>query len=147
MPVTRRSRVFAATPDEVWDVVGDPHRLASWWPRVQRVERVSDGAFTEVLTGRSGRPVRADFHLTALEPPTRVAWAQDVEGTPFEGVLEGADTAVELAPDGDGRARVTLVLDQRMRGLSRLGGMFVRRASRRLLDEALDGLEQRVVVG
>ena len=37
-----------------------------------------------------------------------------------------------------------ITLHQRMRGLSRLGGFMVRRATRRILDEALDGLELAV---
>jgi hypothetical protein len=37
---------------------------------------------------------------------------------------------------------VTLVANERLRGLSRLGSPMMRRAIRRRLDEALDGLQR-----
>ena len=55
------SRTIAASPEAVWDVVGDPHHLPRWWPRVTRVEGVQADAFTEVLMGAKGKIVRADF--------------------------------------------------------------------------------------
>jgi hypothetical protein len=39
---------------------------------------------------------------------------------------------------------VKLTAVRRLRGLSRLGGFMVRRATRKQLDEALDGLQQAV---
>jgi carbon monoxide dehydrogenase subunit G len=50
-------------------------------------------------------------------------------------------TEVVLEPEGGG-TRVTLALHQRLRGINRLGGFLVRRASGRILDEALDGVER-----
>jgi hypothetical protein len=41
-----------------------------------------------------------------------------------------------------------ITADERLRGIrNRLGGAIVRRAARRRLDEALDGLERAVVTG
>lgn len=57
------SRTLRASPDEVWAVVGDPHHMPRWWPRVLRVECVEDDGFTQVLTTDKGRPVRADFRV------------------------------------------------------------------------------------
>jgi hypothetical protein len=51
---------------------------------------------------------------------------------------------VALEPVAD-VTQVTITLRQRMRGLARLGGFLIRRAGRRQLDEALDGLEAIVV--
>ena len=48
MPTARRSRTVPAPPERVWEIVGDPHHLPRWWPRVQRVESVTDEHFTEV---------------------------------------------------------------------------------------------------
>jgi carbon monoxide dehydrogenase subunit G len=47
-----------------------------------------------------------------------------------------------VAPDGDGATRVTLEQRQRLRGAAAFGGLIVRRATRRILDEALDRLEE-----
>jgi hypothetical protein len=49
---------------------------------------------------------------------------------------------VRLAPHGEGGTRVTLTIDQRLRGVGALGGFLVRRATRAQLDEALDALQQ-----
>ncbi len=158
MPAVQRSRAIAASREELWDVLGDPHHLPRWWPRVSRVEAVEQGAFTEVLTGSSGKIVRADFHLLASEELRRIVWSQQVEGTPFARVLKSAETEIELAdgPAGDGRAtQVTIELRQelqgfrgestlslRMSGISRFGSPLVRRAAASTIEEALDGLER-----
>lgn len=139
MPTTQRAKTVDATPQEVWRVVGDPHHLPRWWPRVERIERVSGGRFTQVLRTKKGRPVRADFRIAERSSPERMRWVQEIAGTPFAKVLASAEVLVELAPVRGG-TRVSLTLDQQLRGVSRTGGMLVRRASRKLLDEALKGL-------
>lgn len=141
MPTTKRSRTIPATPDELWAIVGDPYHLPRWWPRVLRVEAVDDSSFTQVMTTERGRSVRADFRLTALDEPEHVGWAQDVEGTPFENLLEVSTVDIHLRADGAG-TKVTVEQTTRMKGISRLGGPMVRKAARGLLDEALDGLER-----
>ena len=140
MPTTRRSRTVSAGPDQVWDVVGDPHHLTRWWPRVSRVEAVSADAFTEVLMSDRGRTLRADFRLIEAEPGRRIAWAQEVEGTPFARVLRASETEVLLEPRG-ASTEVAIELRQSLRGfLARVGSFMVTRAARNTLDEALDGL-------
>lgn len=140
MPVARRSRTVAAPPERVWEVVGDPHHLPRWWPRVTRVEAVTGEHFTEVLATQDGRSLRADFRVVDSRPSERRAWEQELEGTPFERVFAALSTEVKLLPDGEG-TRVTLVVRQRLRGSARMGGFMVRRATGRVLDEALDSLE------
>jgi uncharacterized protein YndB with AHSA1/START domain len=140
MPTARRSRTLAAPPERVWEVVGDPHHLPRWWPKVTRVEAVTDEHFTEVLSTQDGRSLRADFRVVDSRAPERRAWEQELEGTPFERVFAAASTEVKLLPDGDG-TRVTVVVHQQVRGSARLGGFMVRRATGRVLDEALDALE------
>jgi carbon monoxide dehydrogenase subunit G len=140
MPTARRSRTVAAPPERVWEVVGDPHHLPRWWPKVTRVEAVTDEHFTEVLSTQDGRSLRADFRVVDSRAPERRAWEQELEGTPFERVFAAASTEVKLLPDGDG-TRVTVVVHQQVRGSARLGGFMVRRATGRVLDEALDALE------
>ncbi len=145
VPVTRRERTIAAAPDDVWAVVADPHHLPRWWPGVRRVEGVAGDRFTKVLTTRKGRAVRMDYRLVADEPPRRRRWAQEVEDTPFERLIASAEEEVALAAASDGEATaVTLVLDRRLRGWSRFGAFFFRRAAREELDGALDGLAETV---
>ena len=139
MPRTRRNRTMDATPEQVWRTVCDPHHLPRWWPRVQRVEGVDREHFTEVLTTDKGRSIRADFRVVESRAPEVRRWAQEVEGSPFERLLRSAETEVRLERDG-GATRVTVTLSQRLKGLGAFGGFMVRRANRRLADEALERL-------
>ena len=100
-----------------------------------------DGRFTEVLQTDRGRDVRADWLLVETVPGERWKATQELEGTPFEKVLGKAAKAVSLEPAGEGTL-VTLELERRLRGLSRLGGMFLRRATTLQVDAALDTLEE-----
>jgi uncharacterized protein YndB with AHSA1/START domain len=115
MPSTKRSRVLQAPPEKVWRVVGDPHHLPRWWPKVRRVEAVSDGRFTQVMRTDKGRDVRADFRVVEEEPPRLLRFEQDIEGTPFEGFLYESGTTIEAAGD-DAGTRVTITSRHRLRG-------------------------------
>lgn len=120
-------------------MVCDPHHLPRWWPRVERVEGVHRDSWTTVLSTSKGRPVRADFRLLGSERGSRLAWAQELRDTPFAKLLEEAVTEVRLESQGE-RTQVVIEQRHRLRGLSRFGGFMMRRATSRLLDEALDGL-------
>ena len=137
--IVTRSRTLAAAPEAVWRVVGDPRTLARWWPRVERVKGVSGDGWTTVLRSSRGRAVRADWRLDGQAFGERRAWVQDVAGTPFAKVLAERRVEVRLAPAGD-ETRVTIELRQRARRWSRFGGVLLRRAARKELDGALDGL-------
>ena len=141
MPTVRRQRTFDASLDDVWRVVADPYALPRWWPRVRRVEAATAAGWTAVLATDKGKQVRADYRLVDSCEPSRRAWAQEVDGTPFERILAEAVTEAALEPEGDA-VRVSLTLRQRLRGMARLGGFMVRRATARVLDEALEGLER-----
>ena len=144
MPTVRRSRTLRATPEEVWAVVGDAYHLPRWWPRVTRVEGVDGDAFTQVLTTAKGVPVRADFRVVESSAPSLRRWEQQVVNTPFERILVASSVEVRIERAGDAATVVSLTLAQRMRGLGMLGGFMVRRAGRKQLDGALDGLETLV---
>jgi uncharacterized protein YndB with AHSA1/START domain len=139
--VARRSRTFKASPTEIWDLIADPDHLPRWWPGVGRVEGVEDDRFTEVLTTKRGRPVRADFRIVQSDRPYALAWMQEVEGTPFQRVLSESIVAIGLSIGAEGTT-VTIEQRQRLRGYSRTGGFLLRRATQSKLDEALDGIER-----
>lgn len=134
---------MAASPTEVWELVADPHHLPRWWPGVVRVEEASALAWTKVLTTDKGKTIRADFTREAAEEPRRLVWRQELLESPFERILREARVEVRLEPD-DGGTRVSLTAVRKLRGISRFGGFLVRRATRRQLDEALDGLARAV---
>lgn len=140
MPVISRSRTVPAAPERIWTLVSDPERLTDWWPAVQRVEDASRKAWTTVLLTPKGRTLRADFTLLESDHPRRLRWRQEVEESPFERILESAVTELELEPAGEGATEVKLTQRLALRGFSRLGGLQIRRATRRQLQGALDGL-------
>jgi uncharacterized protein YndB with AHSA1/START domain len=142
--VVRRRRI-AAPASALWAVITDPYHLPRWWPNTQRVENVSEGepderSWTQVLGTRGGRGVRADFRGVEESDGRRYVFEQTVQGTPFERFVRRARTEIELESQ-NGDTRVTMALDRRLRGLSRLGSPMMRRAIGRTLNEALDGLE------
>jgi uncharacterized protein YndB with AHSA1/START domain len=146
----RRSRVINAAPEDVWAVLEDPHHFPRWWPGVVRVEGVSDHSWTHVHTTKKGRAVRIDYRLLDSEPPdaragmvARRSWEQEIPGTPFERVLNEAITEIVLEPaDHRGQAAtlITIAQRQKLRGYSKTGGWMLRGATKKKLDEALDGL-------
>jgi uncharacterized protein YndB with AHSA1/START domain len=153
VPTARRSRTIAAPPQELWELMRDPHHLPRWWPRVTRVEDVEADAFTEVMKTRKGKLVRADFSVVCDDAERTLTWVQRIEGTPFASVLESAETELHLAPREDAATEVTIELRQQMAASSarhnsflrlapRFGGRLVRRAALATIEEALDGLER-----
>jgi uncharacterized protein YndB with AHSA1/START domain len=141
-----RRRVIDADVGEVWALISDPYHLPRWWPRATRVENVHQvpggrrSHWTLVLSTKSGKPVRADYRCTSSAEPKRYAWEQDVADTPFERIVRRSGMEI-LLRGADGGTEVTLESEQALRGLSRLGSPMMRRANKRTLAEALDGLE------
>jgi uncharacterized protein YndB with AHSA1/START domain len=142
-----RSRVLAASVEQVWKVIEDPYQMPRWWPSVERMEGVEGGRFTQVFKTRRRRTVRADFRVLASEPPGgeytsgHRTWSQEVAGTPFEPVLHESITEIAVEPADDG-TKVTIAQRQRLRGYSKTGALAMRSATAKRLDEALNGLER-----
>ena len=87
-----------------------------------------------------GRPRSAARRTPRPVPRTKSRWDQVVEGSPFERFVSAFGVAADVEP-ADAGTRVTLVVFQRLRGMSRFGGMLAKRGMAKQLDEALDGLE------
>jgi uncharacterized protein YndB with AHSA1/START domain len=143
--VVRRRRI-PAPASALWAVITDPYHLPRWWPLTQRVENVtgndpSERSWTQVLETRGGRGVRADYVTVDASEDERYVFEQTIEGTPFERFVKRVRTEIDLQPR-DGGTEVTMTLDRRLRGLSRLGSPMMRRAIGRTLNDALSGLEQ-----
>ena len=143
MPTVVRSRTIAAPQQQVWELVSDPYHLPRWWPTVQRVEDVSDGAWTTVATSSRGRAVRFDWSRVYIEPPERIVWRQELAQTPFERFLRESVTGVILESAGEA-TKVELRIARKLRGLARFGAIQMRRAARKELDGALDQLEAAI---
>jgi uncharacterized protein YndB with AHSA1/START domain len=140
MPEVTRARTVAAPVDRVWALVSDPFHLPRWWPATARVEDATQDAWTSVLRTPRGATVRADFTRVEARPQRGITWRQELEESPFERVFSSAVTQIELEQEGKEATRVRLTSAESLRGRYRLGGWIVRRAARRRLDEALDGI-------
>jgi len=142
--VTRELRLDAPA-ERIWDVVSDPYALPRWWPRVTRVEEVSDRSWTMVLLSDRGKPIRADYTLAEARPMELLEWHQELEETPFERMLSVSRIVIELQRDEEaGGTAVVLRSTEKLRGLARLGSPMVRRAARKRLTEALEQLGEVV---
>ena len=146
MPTVKRSRTIAAERDALWEIVADPYHLPRWWPNVTRVEDVyerkggSGSQWTMVFETRTGKAVRADYRCRFSRAPEAFGWEQDIPGSPFEKYLRSSVTEIGLS-EADGGTLVEIQIDQRLRGISRVGGgPMLRRATGRQLDEALKAL-------
>ena len=150
MPRVVRRRRIAAPAGALWSIIADPYHLPRWWPRTTRVENVSGNEprgrrWTQVLETKDGRGIRADYHCVSAASEERYIYEQQVEDGPFSGFLRSSRTEIRLDPNKS-TTEVTLITEQRLKGLSRLGSFMMRRATKRTLSEALSGLE-RVAVG
>ncbi|HEU5142333.1 MAG TPA: SRPBCC family protein [Solirubrobacterales bacterium] len=142
-----RTRVVAAAPDEVWKLISDPYNLPRWWPRTGRVESVDSKSggrrsqWTKVLQTAEGRGVRADYRCVSAAEGERYVWEQQLEGSPFARHLRSSRVEIALRP-AEGGTKVSLTSAQALRGFSRLGSPMMRGGQRKILDEALDGIER-----
>jgi uncharacterized protein YndB with AHSA1/START domain len=131
---------------EVWELISDPYNLPRWWPRTSRVESVDRkpggkrSQWTKVLETAEGRGVRADYHCLSAAEGERYVWEQQLAGSPFERHLRGSTIEIGLREKGRG-TEVSLASEQKLRGMSRLGSPMMRGGQRKILDQALDGIE------
>jgi uncharacterized protein YndB with AHSA1/START domain len=154
MPTARSSRTIAAPAPDLWRLISDPHHLPRWWPRVTRVEDVREDAFTEVMKTRKGKTVRADFDVVRSDQQEGVVvWEQRLAGTPFAGVLSVSETELRVVPRAADASEVTIEMRQELSGqagstvggrslMPSMGRRMVKRAATKMIEEALNGLEQ-----
>ena len=146
MPRVTRRRTIAAPVGEVWELVSDPYNLPRWWPRTSRVESVDRkpggkrSQWTKVLETAEGRGVRADYRCLSAAERERYVWEQQLAGSPFERHLRSSVVEIGLREKGAG-TEVSLASEQKLRGMSRLGSPMMRGGQRKILEEALDGIE------
>ena len=146
MPRVTRRRTIAAPVNEVWELISDPYSLPRWWPRTSRVESVDRkpegrrSQWTKVLETAEGRGVRADFRCLSAAEGERYVWEQQLAGSPFERHLRSSTVEIGLQPAAEG-TEVSIVAEQKLRGMSRLGSPMMRGGQGKILEEALDGLE------
>lgn len=139
-----RSRVIAARPQAIWDVLADFGSLSSWAEGVDHSCLLNDGpdgaslgTNRRVQVGRNALVER----ITELDPP--VALAYDVEGLPRRlGRLANRWT---LRPTGSGtQVTVTSAVDAGSGVVAAATGRVVARVMARQSDSMLTGLSRRL---
>jgi hypothetical protein len=85
------------------------------------------------------------FQLDAVDPGRSISWCQEVEGTSFARAVRESREEIRVERSGQG-CTVSLTIDRRLRGTSRLGGWLAARGQRKQLVAALDGLERTLRV-
>lgn len=139
--ITKRTRQFDASREQIWEIVADPYHEPRWWPLIARVEGVTKRGWTSVAISSRGNAVRTDWVVEVNEQPTRRRWWQELEDTPFQKMFKANAREIVLDKNDSG-TRVTLLFDQQIRGLGNLVPFMFKRAMRGQLEQALDGLAQ-----
>ena len=69
MSVTRSQALIAASPQRVWDLVGDPSRHPEWWPRVVEVrgQEFDEGSNFAQVTKDPGGSIETTMTIDRLE--------------------------------------------------------------------------------
>ena len=134
--------MIAVEPVKVWGLVGDPGKLARWWPNVDRVDRPDPATLTKWVISPRGRAVAMRFHMLENRSGEFCSWKQDLVGTPFARSVVEAIESIRVEPSAQG-SLVTLTIRRKMRGTAKIGALLVARGQRKELDEALNRLERR----
>jgi carbon monoxide dehydrogenase subunit G len=132
MKVSATRRIPAA-PQQVWDVIADPHRhVRTLPPSVSQIEVRENGEIACVVSAM-GKQERMVVRRTSLDPPRRLV-EQRVDGK------RKGTTEFVIEPDGGG-SRVTLTADVQ---LPMLVGAVARGPIEHGLQQQLEGLEREV---
>lgn len=132
-----RSVTVERAIDEVFAYLADGRNNVRWRDGVLEIEPATEATgegvtYRQVLKGPAGRPIRGDYRITRHDRPHTLEFA----------VIAGPARPTgrfRLEPAGDGRTRVTFVLELEPRGPSRLLAPLIRRQMQREV-AALDQL-------
>lgn len=143
MKVERKVDI-AAAPEEVYDLIADPRRLADWVTIHDDLLDAPSGGLTEgaKLTQclrLAGRRFKVHWKVVESDRPRRLVW----EGR--GPVRSHAKVINELEPTAEGtRFSYTNEFDLPGRALGRMAGPVVRRATAGELEESLQRLRKLV---
>ena len=137
-------RGIAATPREVWKVLGDIERYAEWGPWVRFARRVDRPAGLGAAYDERSRllapfALGSRWRIIEFDPPRR-----QVHRAESAALAATYDRVFELASDGDGGTWLTLRLEYRP-ALGAIGRVLdrvaLRRAQARRVPQTLEAIE------
>jgi ribosome-associated toxin RatA of RatAB toxin-antitoxin module len=139
MALLRTEISIAATPADVWDVIGDFAAYPEWQPDIREVEVLetdAGGWGTRVRFVVDAKIMRATLVLAYTYTDHSMSWVL-VDG---EGVRRN-DGAYTLEPQADGSTRVTYELE--VEPAVPVPGVVRRTAARRIVQGAQRDMKQR----
>jgi len=94
--------------EQVFGFLADGENDAKFSPRVQQIQRATDGASGVGTVFKStvkdaGMTSKREFRLTEFEAPSKIRWTEDSKNT-----ITVPDGGYDLASDGDGATRMTI---------------------------------------
>jgi hypothetical protein len=136
MSVCRNQALINASPQRVWDLVGDPHRHPDWWPRVIEVrgERFNEGDTYAQITKDLTGSVETTMSVERLDDLREIQMRCETTGTYARWLLTEAQggTFVDVEFGMDPKGARNWIFD------AALGKLYFRR----WLDQSLSALEQ-----
>lgn len=139
------SHTFPAPRDTVWPMLQDPDVLARVMPGCEKLERVGENAYADILKIKIG-PVQGKFNgdvkLSDIQDPESYTIEVNGKGAPgfVRGMgalrLEEADGATVLHYEGDAQVGGRL---------ASVGQRLLDTSAKAVIRQSLDGLEQQVV--
>ncbi len=117
---------FDAEPERVWQLWQDPRKLERWWgpptypATFTRHDFVVGGESRYFMTGPNGETPRGWWRIDALEPPSRLEFANGLageDGEPAPGVAPAAgEVTFEAVDDADADDRADALRRRRADG-------------------------------
>ena len=120
--------------EEVFDFLADGENDPKFSPRVQKIEKTTDGPPGEgtvyVSTVKdAGLTTQREFELTEFRPPTSIRWAERSKN-----VVTAIEGGYDLEPAGDGTTKLTIFNVLEGHGLGKLVAPLALRAARKDAD-------------
>ncbi|MFL5674939.1 MAG: SRPBCC domain-containing protein [Chloroflexota bacterium] len=107
---------FDATPERVWDLWADPHKLERWWgppswPATFTRHDFAPGGHVEYhMTGPTGDEAHGFWDIVEIDPPRRLVFVDgfaDNDGTPNDAFPRN-EGRVTIEPIDGGRTRMSI---------------------------------------
>jgi hypothetical protein len=114
------SAAIGRPPQEVFEFLAEGTNDPKFSPRVQKIEKVSDGpvgvgtVFASTVKD-AGMTTQREFELTVFEAPTRIRWTERSKN-----LITVPDGGYELVPEGEGGTRLTVSNTFQGHGLGKL---------------------------
>jgi carbon monoxide dehydrogenase subunit G len=120
--------------EQVFAFLADGENDPKFSPRVQQIERTTDGPSGVGTVFKStvrdaGMTSQREFKLTEFEQPSKIRWSEQSKNA-----ITVPEGGYDLAPEGDGATRVTIFNNFEARGLAKLILPLAARAARKDAD-------------